>query len=67
MININGMTRGKISKRSCQVYERGDKVSVFPDLHVEYNDHAINKLTRSKPGNTPAKNKRPIDVSVAIP
>ena len=61
------MTRGKISKRSCQEYERGDKVFVFPYFHVEYKDHAMNRPTRSNPGKTPAKNKRPIDVSVAIP
>src|SRR5210317_2019532 len=67
IIARNGKTRGKISNFSAHVYDPDDNVAASPDFQVEYSDHIINNATNSNPGITPARNSRPIEVSVAIP
>ena len=67
IIAKNGITLGSISKRSFQLKLFLFKASILPLFHVEKIDHNIKRKTSKRPGIAPAKNKRPIDVSVEIP
>ena len=68
MISRNGSTRGSTSIFWRQLYTVIASAEWAPPWRqVLYTDHSMNRPTSSSPGSTPARNSRPIEVSVAMP